>query len=304
MNDPIWQKDAKSPVIRWDDWGTVFDPFILLDESPHARYRLYFSWRPQNAIALVESEDARHWSKPQIVLGAAARSNGGEHNLNRQCVLKHNGIYHMYYSGQERTVSEKHARIFHATSADGVFWQRDNVVLEGEHEWEKFGIMCPHVIFDDEKGIFRMWYSAMNNPGTFYEPDSLGYAESVDALHWYRPVPHPVFKAADVKEFPLIKVTAAQVLKNGGWYYMFYIGFTTESLAKIYLARSRDGVGDWESFPGNPIVSPTPDAWDSDACYKPAVCFDGKQWLLWYNGRRGIPEQIGLAVCQGKKFWN
>ena len=28
--------------------------------------------------------------------------------------------------------------------------------------------------------------------------------------------------------------------------------------------------------------------------------FAGKQWLLWYNGRKGGVEQIGLAFHQGE----
>jgi len=28
----------------------------------------------------------------------------------------------------------------------------------------------------------------------------------------------------------------------------------------------------------------------------PIAIFDGKQWLLWYNGRKRGVEQIGLAL--------
>ena len=38
------------------------------------------------------------------------------------------------------------------------------------------------------------------------------------------------------------------------------------------------------------------DRWDADAVYKPFAIFDGKRWLLWYNGRRGGVEQIGAAI--------
>ena len=47
--------------------------------------------------------------------------------------------------------------------------------------------------------------------------------------------------------------------------------------------------------------SPTVDAWDGDACYKPFAIFDEEQnrWLLWYNGRKGGMEQIGMAIHPG-----
>jgi hypothetical protein len=34
--------------------------------------------------------------------------------------------------------------------------------------------------------------------------------------------------------------------------------------------------------------------------YKPFAVLDGTRWLLWYNGRRGGVEQIGLATHQGE----
>jgi len=40
--------------------------------------------------------------------------------------------------------------------------------------------------------------------------------------------------------------------------------------------------------------------WDADAVYKPYAIFDGKRWLLWYNGRRGGVEQIGTAIHDGE----
>jgi beta-xylosidase len=95
-------------------------------------------------------------------------------------------------------------------------------------------------------------------------------------------------------------VTACQVVRRGDWYYMFYIGFRDVDHAQIGVARSRDGVTGWERHPDNPIVRPTPGGWDQDAVYKPSVLFDGQRWLMWYNGRRGGTEQIGLAVHVGE----
>jgi hypothetical protein len=36
--------------------------------------------------------------------------------------------------------------------------------------------------------------------------------------------------------------------------------------------------------------------------HKPYAIFDGRQWLLWYNGRHGGLEQIGLAVHAGEEL--
>jgi hypothetical protein len=81
---------------------------------------------------------------------------------------------------------------------------------------------------------------------------------------------------------------------------MFYIGFRDEPHAQIGLARSRDGVTGWQRHPANPIIRTGKDQWDHDAVYKPYAIFDGRRWLLWYNGRKGGVEQIGLAVHEGE----
>jgi len=51
--------------------------------------------------------------------------------------------------------------------------------------------------------------------------------------------------------------------------------------------------------PERPIIRPSQDGFDHDACYKPYMVFDGKRWLLWYNGRHGDLERIGLATLEG-----
>ena len=89
---------------------------------------------------------------------------------------------------------------------------------------------------------------------------------------------------------------------------MFYIGFRDEAHAQIGLARSRDGITDWQRHPANPIIRPGEGQWDHDACYKPYAIFDGQKWLLWYNGRHGAsgadrrrhPSRRGFGVLREK----
>jgi len=89
-------------------------------------------------------------------------------------------------------------------------------------------------------------------------------------------------------------------LKMGDWHVMFYIGFRDEPHAAIGLARSRDGITHWQRHPENPIIQPGKNQWDHDACYKPYATFDGKKWLLWYNGRHDSLEQIGVVFHEGE----
>ena len=90
------------------------------------------------------------------------------------------------------------------------------------------------------------------------------------------------------------------VLRRDDGYLMFYIGLRDEEHAQIGIARSKDGITDWQRHRANPVIRPGKDRWDHDAVYKPYAIYDGKKWLLWYNGRRGGVEQIGLATHDGE----
>jgi predicted GH43/DUF377 family glycosyl hydrolase len=200
----------------------------------------------------------------------------------------------MWYTGQARDRSW----VGYATSTDGKTWKRmsDRPVLASEKPWEKVAVMCPHVIWDEPAGLYRMWYSA----GEQYEPNAIGHATSPDGLTWTKHADNPVFRPDPQCPWEKHKVTACQVLRQGDWHVMFYIGFRDEDHAQIGIARSKDGLSGWQRHPANPILRPGRDKWDHDACYKPFAILGGGRWLLWYNGRRGGAEQIGLAMHEGE----
>lgn len=136
--------------------------------------------------------------------------------------------------------------------------------------------------------------------GEQYEPDAIGYATSPDGLTWARHEGNPVIKPDPGIPWEQHKLTGVQIVRQGDWHLMFYIGFRDEHHAQIGVARSRDGITNWQKHPANPIICPGKDRWDADACYKPYAIFDGARWLLWYNGRNGKVEQIGVAMHEGE----
>lgn len=286
-----WTKHPESPVLGGKKLGTIFDVSVVRMQG---EYWMYLSWRGKKSIALSKSENGVTWSEPKIVLGPA--ETGWENQVNRPGVIYMDGVFHLWYTGQAKSRS----KIGYATSKDGVsFTRRAEPVLDPEAEWEKPSVMCPHVVWSREKKLFRMWYSGGND----YEPDAIGYATSKDGIHWKKHSSNPVFKADPATQWEKRKVTACQVLKHKDWYLMFYIGFEHKRLARIGLARSRDGITGWDRHPSNPIISPTPGAWDGESCYKPFAVFEkpANRWLLWYNGR-SKGEMIGLAIHDGENL--
>ena len=284
-----WVKYEGNPVLG-GDLGTVFDIAVLQEGE---LLRMWFSWRPEASVALVESRDGIHWSAPTIALAPNDKTDW-EDRINRPVVLHQPDGYHMWYTGQ----TKRNSYIGHATSPDGLVWTRvsDQPALAPDQPWEKEAVMVPHVLWDADEGRYKMWYSG----GEQYEPDAIGYAESFDGQTWSKR-PKPVFTPAPEFPWESAKVTGGQVICYEGWYVMFYIGFSDEDHAQIGLARSRNGVSDWERHPANPILSPgASPAWDDDAIYKPFAVLRDDQWHLWFNGRNDRVEQIGLATHAGR----
>ena len=277
-----------TPVFGDESTGTTFDAYIWMDNG---RYRMDFSWRPRLACAVTFSDDGIHWDEPIITLPHNPDTDW-EENLNRNCVLKVDGIYKMWYTGQSQNSSRSF--IGYAESEDGLTFHRvqEAPVLVPEYTWELKSVMNPCVMY--ENGKYRMWYSA----GETYEPNVNAYAESEDGLHWHKHELNPVFTHEPNNWFEQDRVGGCQVIHTEDMgYLMFYIGYEDINTARVCVARSDDGITGWERSSLNPRVEPTRDTWDHHATYKPTVVWneaEGK-WMLWYNGRRDGCEYIGYA---------
>lgn len=90
-----WRKYRGNPVLG-GDLGTVFDISVMKEGDV---YRMWFSWRPKDSIALTESKDGINWSSPKVVL-EPDQATGWEESVNRPFVLKYQNEYHMWYTGQ------------------------------------------------------------------------------------------------------------------------------------------------------------------------------------------------------------
>ena len=243
-----WQK-YKGNLVIGGKYGTVFDVCVLQEDE---HFLLWGSWRPKKSLVLFESTDGINWSEPVIVLGPDSAT-GWEDNINRPTILKRHGVYHLWYTGQANGKSF----IGYATSRNGRSFRRESTrpVLNPQQRWEKTSVMCPDVMWDAGRGQYRMWYSG----GDQYEPDAIGYAVSADGRNWTRNSPNPIFTPDRGIAWENYKVTACQVVKQAGAFYMFYIGFRDIDHAQIGVARSSDGISGWQRHPANPIIRANPE---------------------------------------------
>lgn len=291
-----WTKHPDNPVLGPGYClQAVFDCCVIPWGD---QLRMWLSWRDLRSIAYSESQDGIHWKGPRIVLEVDPTIGWEKDNVNRPHVLQVGSKWYMWYTGQNRET--KISAIGLAVSEDSETWERvgTHPILEPAGRWEKNNVMCPHVLYED--GTFRMWYSG----GEMYEPDAIGYAESEDGVHWRRPLSDPVIYPAGGWEAD--RTTAACIVPRADDYLAFYIGFASGyEDCQIGMARSVDGIRNWERYPKNPIISPGPaGSWEDCNVYKPYVVRFRDRWYLWYNASRHSDrrEQIGLATTDEIDF--
>ena len=290
-----WVKQGEKPVIG-TEYGTTFDVCVLRDEG---KYKMWFSWRNVRLIAYTESLDGVDWELPQAVLTAVNGSDWEGMEVNRPTIVKKDGVYHMWYTGQMFALENQLSRscIGYAWSKDGLTWtRRERPVLQPDAPWEKYCTMCPHVIWDEEEQLYKMWYSA----GRMQEADAIGYAVSRDGIVWEKDARNPIFMPDTQAYWEMSKVEACYVLKEtDGYYYMFYLGMNGDGHSSIGLARSRDGITAWERHPDNPILAGTDGLWDHGGTCKASVLRTDAGYAMWYNGANDYGEQIGHATHEG-----
>ena len=201
-----WEPVGDKPVLG-GALGTCFDCYVMQEDGI---YKIWFSWRPTRCIAYAESPDGIHWDNPRVVLTAVTGSSWEGHEVNRPTIVKKDGIYHMWYTGQMFAKETNSARscIGYATSLDGIHWERrEDPVLVPELPWEKITVMCPHVLWEEEMHCYRMWYSG----GRMHEADAIGIATSEDGIHWIKDEQNPVFTPNPDKYWEIGKVEACFV---------------------------------------------------------------------------------------------
>lgn len=102
-------------------------------------------------------------------------------SLSYPFVIKHEGIYKMWY-GSTKDWSSENGEMVHvikyATSKDGESWQKHGVAIPYQIGVAQ-AFSKPSVIIDD-KG-YHMWYSYRSGTGTTYR---VGYSFSKDGLTW------------------------------------------------------------------------------------------------------------------------
>jgi predicted GH43/DUF377 family glycosyl hydrolase len=182
----------------------------------------------------------------------------------------------------------------------------DNPVLP--NYYDAVGILAayktvvePSVMYDNETGMFNMWYSA--ETGGYGARFCIDRSFSLDGIEWYEKIKYRSELATSESGVFDVNLRNPDVLRVGAGYRMYYMG-DANGVQKIGVATSADGKS-WTKYSGNPILDHgQAGAWDeTGGMFFSAMHTDTLDYL-WYTGSNAAGVgAIGLATSRDGFTW-
>lgn len=229
----------------WDFWfakdGSDYHIFYLqADKSLQHEFLRHFNVSIGHAV----SQDLVNWEiLPDALAPSSEAKRWDNYTTWTGSVIKHNGIWYMFYTGSTREERAWIQRIGLATSQDLIHWDKHGTepLMEADPEWyERLDLNIwhdeawrdPYVFQHPETGKFHAFITGRVNHG---EPDGRGviaHATSDNLLNWTAqpPVTQP-------GEFGQMEVP--QLVKIGDLYYLL---FCTNAYHYSELRTNRTGM--------------------------------------------------------------
>jgi len=242
----------------WDNSKTEI-PTVIKDPTesdPLKRYKMWYGGADLLAPDVVDSmgyaysEDGISWTRLPAAQSPFGKDglvlepgivNGDAGVVSDPTVLKVGSIYHVWYnsfgSGDSLYIS-------HATSPDGINWNRDpeNPVLSPTEIWEGKGtgtiaadVSHPSVLWDGSE--YKMWYGSFDSTD-FVRYDGIGFATSADGSIWTKYNANPIFTPDLTKPGEQIGISSGPgVVLVGSEYHLFYCAINDAAVRNILHAN-------------------------------------------------------------------
>ena len=260
-NGISWEKYSNAPVLAEGGPGSWDESYVI---APHVIFHdgVYKMWyrgtrersggRPLGAsIGYATSTDGIHWNKyvNNPVLTPGPDGGWDSKFLWDSCVITEGDNYKMWYSGN----SGSNFRIGYATSTDGINWVKypGNPILDvgAPGSWDSRYVYYPDVIFNGS--FYEMWYSGWGGSNI-----GIGYATSVDGIHWCKHADNPVLTTGPTGSWDSSDVFGPSVVAQVGINKMWYAGSYNWWTSRIGYATSTSGfstISGQVTNNGNPV---------------------------------------------------
>jgi predicted GH43/DUF377 family glycosyl hydrolase len=263
-------------------------------------------------IGYATSDDGEYWTKyddssttsalfaeSDPVLNPGQPGEWDDEQASAPYVLLLDTTYHMWYRGKEIPGGNSPASIGHATSTNGINWEKDtlnNPVLSPglPGSWDAQWIGYQSVLFDGT--IYHMWYEGW---GGGVDQTQIGHATSShpDSV-WTKDTLNIPVLSFSLGRWDYPRVDFPNVIYDGQTYHMLYSGGDYYTW-QIGYATSDDGIN-WEKDTlNNPVLSPgSAVSWDNIWVGFCSVILEDSTLMMWYSGGNAVGGgHIGYATA-------
>lgn len=196
------------------------------------RFHMWYTAGPRNSsyrIGYATSNDGYRWERQnggEPVLGTGDKGKFDDRMVLHPAVARdEDGLLHMWYNG---VGPQTDFRVGHATSRDGIEWERQNdgdPVLVPRTVGGRKEIYVYNVMVLVENGVYRMWYSSaldITPKGRYaLHGNGIVYAESRNGTDWTRDDAITLL-SGDEGEEDAYACFAPYVVRRGDSLWMYY----------------------------------------------------------------------------------
>lgn len=275
---PVYLEEEK--VIR------VF--FGAADEKIFSRVS-YVDLNPDNPVEIVgESKE------PVLDIGALGTFD--DSGVVPSCVIRKDGKLFLYTVGFQRCERVPYMLFAGlAASADnGKSFERVSPapILPRNH-FRPTSQGAPSVLFHEGKYKMWHWFSTkwIEVEGKLFLDYKIGYAESLDAIHWE--MKDITCLAPDPSNDEFAVARPCVIFENGKFRMWYSIRFKAK-MYRIGYAESADGIS-WERMDHLAGIDVSESGWDSEMVCYPYVIDIKNQRYLFYNGNNNGATGFGVA---------
>ncbi len=224
----VWEKNSGNPILsagpqEWEDVKLAPGSVIFYEGEYHMWYSGgdFPSIGGDFLIGHATSEDGISWTKDENnpILDKGAAGKWDDNGVFDPSVLLMDKTFHMWFSGYSD--DKIYHSIGHATSIDGVTWDRDvnNPVLNQgtSGNWDDHEILSPSVVYNGSE--YHMYYHA---EGSSSSGVHIGHATSPDGVSWTKDSQNPVLSPGTAGNWDNGQTLYPEAEFDGSIYHRWY----------------------------------------------------------------------------------
>lgn len=308
-----WIEYENNPVIKYKDtisnmlWN---DPSVIKEGNI---YKMWLSGGDPFADKIVvklyyaTSNDGINWNINKKPILVSTEGQWDSESVETPSVIKVGDLYHLYYTGYDDDFKKAIYSIGHATSYDGINWEKDpnNPVIKPHDDPLKWGFYTtaePGIVFHNNQ-FFLYYASAKSNYPDSGTPFGIMLATSYDGSTFTdHKIVHTLTSSYDSTKYR--GYSTPMIYVKDKIFYMYHdVVYNPDGFDQIAIssAKSSDGIH-FEELETNILTINNSD-WKNNSVLAPSVLADDNTIRLWFSGQTEKPEfsfGIGYVTKQIK----